>query len=272
MNPRRPLRVLACTIVRISLRMSADTLGRPMRRRLLSHHSRNSRRCHAMNAPMFAASEDGQKRVSIAGRNINCGNENGLFGRATLPPAMRIEQEKDYWRMEALAELWNTTVRDSAHGSSSVSEPYGAHDVFTYLLTTTFLIDAVVVAVVWIGLVVAGKKYLNASTNVSVSAEQLRASLQNSLSTIGMLLPLIAALAAYNVIIGETSHPSWLVMAILILTITSFVLIWYNFTLIRLSSTTGQVTLTLPETVSLSSPVASPISGSRSPFFMQSSF
>jgi hypothetical protein len=45
----RPNAGFACAIVRISVRRSAGTVGRPMRRRLFQvHHSRKPRRCQAM--------------------------------------------------------------------------------------------------------------------------------------------------------------------------------------------------------------------------------
>jgi len=49
MNPRRPPTRVRPAIARISVRTSAGTVGRPIRRRLFqAHHSRKPRRCQAM--------------------------------------------------------------------------------------------------------------------------------------------------------------------------------------------------------------------------------
>ena len=116
-----------------------------------------------------------------------------------------------------------------------------------HLQTTTFLIYSACTALIFVLIAVASRHFLKDGMTVSVNREYFQGALQNSLSTIGVLLPLLTGLAAYLFVTGATANLSLLLMAIVILAGTMFVLIWTNFSLIRLfSAPNTPVTLTFP--------------------------
>ena len=95
----------------------------------------------------------------------------------------------------------------------------------------------------------ATKHYWKSKTDVEIHADFIRNPMSISLTILGMLIPLLAALTAYLLSVNPNGNFSLLLASITILLITLLSAIWLTFSLLKLGSKDNVIKLTFPSDI-----------------------
>jgi heme/copper-type cytochrome/quinol oxidase subunit 2 len=111
--------------------------------------------------------------------------------------------------------------------------------------TLTFWIEIVVAIVVWILAFVAVRSYWKPQ-NYEIKSDYLRVPTNNAMVVLGLLIPILVALASYFYTKEPEATYSSLLAAIVVLFIVLIVAIWETHSILQVATNTDNVTLKIP--------------------------
>jgi hypothetical protein len=111
-------------------------------------------------------------------------------------------------------------------------------------LTPTFAVEFLVIIVVWWGVYLLVKKWWTAPT-YTVKSDYLRVPTNNALVVLGLLLPILTALAAYLYMNAPQSSYSSLLASIVVMFLVLVVAMWETHSLIGMGGTDDTIVINI---------------------------